>query len=83
LTSEHRLLENGKQLKILKKSEAFDFFEKAIEFKDYAFHETGNMYSFVEIKSQGKTNRITWASGSTKANRKLIEFHKKLMAITK
>jgi hypothetical protein len=83
LTSENILMENAKEIMKIDLKKTQELFIRAQELMEHSFMEPGNMYSFIEIKSKEKTNRIVWAHGSTKVDKKVDDFHKTLMAITK
>lgn len=83
----YTLTANGKLLKINNKLIKIDLlktlaiFDEAKEIKDYSFYDPKNIYSFIEIKSKNKTNRIVWAFGSKKIDKRVIELYKKLMSL--
>lgn len=81
LTSDSKFSEKEKELKKVDSKLTLKLFKEAQELKNYSFNETENMYSFIEIKSKEKTNRIVWAFGSTTVDKKVIEFDKKLKAL--
>jgi len=83
LTADNKLLELDKVLKKVDSKITLAIFNEAKEIKDYYFNEPENMYSFIEIKTKDKTNRIVWAFGSTKVDKKVIEIHTKLMTLIK
>ena len=60
-----------------------ELFNQAKEFKELNFNQPENMYSFFEIKTKEKTNRIVWAYGSITVNKKLIQFYNELLTTTK
>ena len=83
LTADNKLLELDKELNKVDSKTTLAIFNEAKEVKDYSFSEPENMYSFIEIKTKDKTNRIVWAFGSTKVDQKATELHKKLMTLIK
>lgn len=83
LTSDSKLLEENKELKKIDSKITSAIFIEAKEIKDYSFNKPDNMYSFIELKTKGKVNRIVWAFGSLEVDKKAIELHKKLMNLIK
>lgn len=83
LTSDSKLLEKGNELKKLDSKKTLDLFNQAKELRDYNFNEPDNMYSFIEIKTKEKTNRIVWALGSTTVDKRAIELYSNLISTTK
>lgn len=83
LTAGNKILELDNELKKVDSKTTLAIFNEAKEIKDYSFNEPENMYSFIEIKTKDKTNRIVWAFGSTTVDKKVIELHKKLMNLIK
>lgn len=83
LTSECNLFEKETQLKKVESKKTFELFNQAKELKDVVFNEPDNMYSFIEIKTNEKTNRIVWAYGSTTVDKKVIELYNALLTTTK
>lgn len=83
LAPDGRLFENDQLKKRIDSSKTTALYNEAIEFLDDSLRESGNMYAFIELRHKNNVNRITWAYGSTKASEKLIEFHKKLMALNR
>ncbi len=82
-TAEHKLLENNKVLKRIDSRKTLALFNLAKEIKDYKFNEPENMYSFIEIKTKDKTNRIVWSATSSTVDKRVVELYKELLAITK
>lgn len=82
LTTESKLLEKGKELKKVKSETTLSLYNKALVVKDYSFNEPDNIYMFIEIKTNEKTNRIVWHVGS-KIDDKIIELYNNLISITK
>jgi hypothetical protein len=60
-----------------------ELFNQAKELKDLNFNEPENMYSFIEIKTKDKTNRIVWAYGSTTVDKNVIKLYNELLSTTK
>lgn len=83
LTSESKLLQNGKELKKIDSEITFEVFNSAKELKDYQYSNPDNMYSFIELKTKEKTNRIVWSYGSTDIDKKVTELYNKLILTTK
>lgn len=83
LTSESKLLQNGKELKKIDSEITFEVFNSAKELKDYQYSKPDNMYSFIELKTKEKTNRIVWSYGSTDIDKKVTELYNKLILTTK
>lgn len=83
LSSEGELSDKIKKLKEVNSKVTLKAFEKAKELKDYSFNSPDNVYSFIEIKSKGKVNRIVWSLSSSEVNRKVIDLHNSLMLLTK
>lgn len=82
LTADSKLLEKGKELKKVKSKTTLSLYNKALAVKDYSFNEPDNIYVFIEIKTNEKTNRIVWHVGS-KIDDKIIELYNNLISITK
>ncbi len=70
-------------IKTIDKKIIKDFFEEAKELKLYQFNEPENMFSFIEIKTNGSTNKIVWSNGSTKIDKRVIELYNKLITTIK
>ena len=83
LTADCKLFEKETELKKVDSKKTLELFNQAKELKDLNFKETENMYSFIEINTKEKTNRIVWAYGSTTADKKLIELYNELLITTK
>ena len=81
LTADCKLFE--KELKKVESKKTLELFNQAKELKDLNFNEPENMYSFIEIKTKEKTNRIVWAYGSTTVDKKVIELYNELLTTTK
>ena len=71
------------EIKILKNKKTFEYFKEAQNLKDYKFNEPENVYSFLEIKTKNKTNRIIWHIGSKNIDNKVIELYNNLLSETK
>ena len=82
-TPDRKLLEDNGVLQTVDSRKALELFQRAKELKNYEFNEPENMYSFIEIQTQEKTNRIVWSSASSTVDRRAVELHKALLAITK
>ena len=83
LTAKSKLIELEKELKKIDSKTTLSIFNDAKAIKDYTFNEPENMYSFIEIKTKDKTNRIVWAFSSKKVYKKATELHKRLMTLIK
>ena len=83
LTADSKVLELEKELTKINSKETLKIFNEAKEIKDYTFNKPDNMYSFIEIKTKEKTNRIVWSFGSTTVDKKVTELHKRLMNLIK
>lgn len=83
LTADSKLFEKEMELKKVDSRKTLELFNEAKGLKDYKFNEPDNLYSFIEIRTKEKTNRIVWAFGSTKVDKKVTEFHKELMTLIK
>jgi len=83
LTADSKLFELEKELTKINSKETLKLFNEAKELKGYTFNKPDNMYSFIEIKTKEKTNRIVWSFGSTSVDKKATELHEKLMTLIK
>ena len=83
LTADCKLFEEDKELNKIKSKTTLEIFKEAQAINEHSFNEPGNMYSFIEIKTKDKTNRIVWAFGSTKVDKRVTELHKRLMILYK
>jgi hypothetical protein len=83
LTADCKLFEKETELKKVESKKTFELFTQAKELKDLNFNEPENMYSFIEIKTKEKTNKIVWAFGSTTVNKKVIALYNNLISTTK
>ncbi len=83
LTAAAQLFEKDKELKKIELKKTLALFNQAKEFKDLNFNQPDNRYSFIEIKTSDKTNRIVWAFGSTTVDKKIIELYNELLSTTK
>ncbi|OJV24261.1 MAG: hypothetical protein BGO32_04435 [Bacteroidetes bacterium 37-13] len=81
LTADGKLFEKEKELKKIDKTKTLEIFNEAKELKDYNFNEPDNMYSFIEIKTKEKTNRIVWGFGSAKIDMAVIQFNNKITSL--
>ena len=82
-TADNKLLEHNEVLNKVDSRRTLALFNLAKELKNYEFNEPQNVYSFIEIKTAEKTNRIVWWAGSVTVDKRVIELHNKLIAITK
>lgn len=83
LTSDCKLFEKETELKNVESKKTLELFNQAKELKDLNFNEPENMYSFIEIKTKDKTNRIVWAYGSTAVDKNVIKLYNELLSTTK
>lgn len=83
LTADCKLFEKEIELKKIESKKTLELFNQAKELKDLNFNEPENIYSFIEIKTKEKTNRIVWAYSSTKVDKKVIELYNELLTTTK
>ena len=83
LKADGTLHHNETQLKKIDKKTTLELFQMAKELKDYSFNEPDNMYSFIEIKTKAKTNRIVWGFASKTINTTAIQLHNKITTLTK
>lgn len=83
LTSEGELFENDESIKNISSRHKRELFTKATELVDYSYNEPGNIYSFVQIKSNNKTNRIVWKYQAADLDQKVLSLYNSLMSITK
>ena len=82
ITADCQLFAQETELKKIEAKKTLELFKQAQELKDLNFNEPSNMYSFIEIKTKKKTNRIVWNVGSTIDN-KIIDLYNNLTTITK
>ncbi|MDF2454071.1 MAG: hypothetical protein K0R51_64 [Cytophagaceae bacterium] len=82
-TSERKLLDDNGVLETVDSRKTLELFKLAAALKDYEFNEPENMYSFIEIKTKDKTNRIVWSAASSAVDKRVVELYNKLQAITK
>jgi hypothetical protein len=83
LTADSKLFEKGKKFKEVESKKTLELFNLAKEFQEFNFNQPDNRYSYIEIKTKEKTNRIVWAYGSITVNKKLIQFYNELLTTTK
>lgn len=83
LTADCKLFEKETKIKKVESKKTLELFNQAKELTDLNFNEPENMYSFIEIKTKEKTNRIVWAYGSTTVDKKVIELYNALLTTTK
>lgn len=83
LTADCKLFEKEIEFKKVESKKTLEIFNQAKELKDLNFNEPENMYSFIEIKTIEKTNRIVWAYGSTTVDKKVISLYNVLLSTTK
>lgn len=83
LTADTKLFEENKKSTNIDYAQTLKIFKEAGLLKDYSFNKPSNVYSFIQIKTKDKTNRIVWRSGSQKVDKKATELHKKLTNLVK
>ncbi|MFZ4400932.1 MAG: hypothetical protein ACOYO1_12925 [Bacteroidales bacterium] len=83
LSANCKLFEKNKELKKVDAKIVLELFKKADELKEYTLNEPENIYSFIELKTKDKRNRIVWAYGSIKVDKNAIDLHNKLLLLTK
>jgi hypothetical protein len=83
LSSDSKVSEKDKLITIIKKEETLAIFNQAKELKDFEWNEPENIYSFIEIITKDKTNRIVWGGGSSKVDKKIVELYKNLTSSIK
>jgi len=83
LNQDSKLFEKEKELKKIDSKTTLELFNQASELKEYSFNTPENMYSFIEIKTKEKTNRIVWGYGATTVDKKATELYNKLISTTK
>ena len=83
LKSDGELFDKIKKIKEVNSKTTLEAFEKAQELKDYSFNSPDNVYSFIEIKSKGKINRIVWSLSSPDIDKKVTDLHNSLMLLIK
>lgn len=78
-------IENDKQVfvKNIGAEQVRRIYLAAVRFKNVQHDEPGNIYSFIETNSHGKTHRILWSPGSTEPYNGLYDFYSDLIALTK
>jgi hypothetical protein len=60
-----------------------ELFEKADQLKSYQFSEPENIYSFIEIQTKEKKQKIIWGFGSKKVDTRVTILYNELIALTK
>lgn len=83
LTADCKLYEKENELKKVESKKTLELFKQAEELKNLNFNEPENMYSFIEIKTKDKTNKIVWAYGSTTVDKNVIKLYNELLTTTK
>lgn len=83
LTADCKVIEKDTELKKVEFNKVLKLFNQAQELKDLNFNEPANIYSFIEIRTKERTNRIVWAYGSTTIDKRVIELYNELLATTK
>ncbi|MBS1489645.1 MAG: hypothetical protein JSS93_03885 [Bacteroidetes bacterium] len=82
LTADGRLLDESKELKKINLNQTLEYFNKANELRNYTFNHPDNVYSFIEIKTKEKTNRIVWSFGNTQIDTQASALYNTLISIT-
>ena len=83
LTAKGKLFEKGTEIKTLDSKTTLKLFKQAKELINLDFQKPENMYSFLEIKTKDKTNRIVWADASTAVDKRVVELYNELLTNTK
>lgn len=83
LTHNGDLINNGENIKNISSRHTLELFTQAVELIDYSYNEPGNMYSFIQIKTNSKTNRIVWKFQAADLDQKVLSLYDSLMSITK
>jgi hypothetical protein len=83
LTAACKLFEKEKVLKKVESKKTMKLFIQAKELKELNFNEPENIYSFIEIKTKLRTNRIVWNYRSTTLDNKVIQLYNDLFKTTK
>jgi len=83
LTADCKLFMQGEKPKKIKSKKVLELFILAKELKNLDYNESANMYSFIDIKTKEKTNRIVWAYGLTVIDKKVINLYNELLKTTK
>jgi len=68
------------KIKTIKLKETLALYEDAKNLKDYNFNDPENVYSFIEIKTKTKTNKIVWHTGSKNIDPKVINLYNNLFS---
>ncbi len=83
LTSKGKLFEKGTEINKIDSKTTLKLFKQAKELINIDYNKPGNMYSFLEIKTEDKTNRILWADASTAVDKRVVELYNELLTNTK
>ena len=83
LSADCKLFEGETEISKIEFRKTSTLFKNAEALKDLYFVAPENMYSFIEIKSKEKTNRIVWPYGSTSVDKKVIELYNELIITIK
>ncbi|NQY10276.1 MAG: hypothetical protein HRT71_12285 [Flavobacteriales bacterium] len=81
LTPESKILADGNELKEIDAHATLEIYNESKELMGYKYNEPGNMYLFLTIKSNDKTNKIVWKMGDTDVDVRVTALHKKLMLL--
>jgi hypothetical protein len=79
LTPKGKLFEKGTEIKKIDSKTTLKLFKQAKELINIDYNKPGNMYSFLEIKTKDKTNRIVWADASTVVDKRVVELYNELL----
>lgn len=83
LTTDDKILDNGTEIKKIDSKKTLELYTKAKKLEGYSFNTPENMYYFIEIKTNGKVNRIVWGSNSTTVDKSVSELYNQLTSTTK
>ncbi len=81
LTSESKILREGEVLKEISTEQTKALFKKAKALKEIDYQHPGNLYSFIELKTDKGIHRIVWAYGKTEVNKNVIELYRALQSL--
>jgi hypothetical protein len=83
LTSKGVLFKNDIYFKKIPRKKTVQLFKQASSFMDLDIDHPDNLYSFIHIKTNDKSNRITWSVTDQNINKNLIHFYNNLIILTK
>jgi hypothetical protein len=70
-------------IKKVNKKTVKQLFEKAGQLNSYQLNEPENIYSFIEIQTKEKKQKIIWGFGSKKVDTRVTILYNELIALTK